>query len=45
VTNGIVRFDRPLSMSQSMFDELVREHHTAEERASAIENLFQHWPR
>ena len=45
VTNGIVKFSRPGSMTASMFDELVREHHTAEQRAEAIENLFQHWPR
>jgi Mor family transcriptional regulator len=45
VTNGVVKFSKPGSMTASMFDELVREHHTAEQRAEAIENLFQHWPR
>ena len=45
VTNGIIKFSRPASMSTTMFSELVSEHSTAERRCEAIENLFQSWPR
>lgn len=45
VTNGIVKFSKPASMSALMFSELVNEHVIAERRAEAIENLFHNWPR
>jgi len=45
ITNGVVKFSKPGSMSTSMFNELVGEHGTAERRAEAIENLFHNWPR
>jgi hypothetical protein len=45
ITNGVVHFSRPPSMSAVMFQELSHEHHVAEKRAEAIENLFHNWPR
>lgn len=45
ITNGITKLTKPEAMSASMFDELSREHASAERRAEAIENLLHNWPR
>jgi hypothetical protein len=45
VTNGVTKLVKPTSMSKAMFDELSREHVSAERRAEAIENLLHNWPR
>lgn len=45
ITNGVTKLAKPTSMSKTMFDELSREHVSAERRAEAIENLLHNWPR